>query len=177
MPYLWERLLGNTDGKGSNGGGASTSLRLHNVCIERGQIKMARCAKCNQEVTTGYVLCDRCYKKMDGIREDSIKEILGDNYDLDRLKELVQADREGKCVLLPCKVGDKLYKISENGVKEVVVQSIVFMLSHTVNHLTVHVANERGAMTEIETKDFGKTVFLTREEAEAALEKMKRGNE
>lgn len=102
-----------------------------------------------------------------------IEDILGDDYDLDRLKELVQADREGKCVLLPCKVGDKLYKISENGVKEVVVQSIVFMLSHTVNHLTVHVANERGAMTEIETKDFGKTVFLTREDAEAALEEMK----
>ena len=27
----------------------------------------------------------------------------GDDYDLDRLKELVQADREGKCVVLPCK--------------------------------------------------------------------------
>lgn len=109
-------------------------------------------------------------------RLSAIEDILGDDYDLDRLKELVEADREGKCVLLPCKVGDKLYKISENGVKEVVVQSIVFMLSHTVNHLTVHVANERGAMTEIETKDFGKTVFLTREEAEAALEKMKEGD-
>lgn len=107
----------------------------------------------------------------------AIEDILGDDYDLDRLKELVQADREGKCVLLPCKVGDKLYKISENGVKEVVVQSIVFMLSHTVNHLTVHVANERGAMTEIETKEFGKTVFLTREEAEAALKKMNEGDE
>lgn len=108
-------------------------------------------------------------------RLKEIEDILGDDYDLDRLKELVQADREGKCVLLPCKVGDKLYKISENGVKEVVVQSIVFMLSHTVNHLTVHVANERGAMTEIETKDFGKTVFLTLEEAEAALKKMNEG--
>lgn len=106
----------------------------------------------------------------------AIEDILGDDYDLDRLKELVQADREGKCVLLPCKVGDKLYKISENGVKEVVVQSIVFMLSHTVNHLTVHIANERGAMTEIETKDFGKTVFLTLEEAESELERMKEGN-
>ena len=110
------------------------------------------------------------------VKEDEISlvlsKIFGEDYNLDRLKELVQADREGKCVLLPCKVGDKLYKISENGVKEVVVQSIVFMLSHTVNHLTVHVANERGAMTEIETKDFGKTVFLTREEAEAALERM-----
>ena len=126
--------------------------------------------------------CYRCEKlpnwKAKAInRLFDIEDILGDEYDLDRLKELVQADREGRCVLLPRKVGDKLYKISENGVKEVVVQSIVFMLSHTVNHLTVHVANERGAMTEIETKDFGKTVFLTREEAEAALEKMKRGNE
>lgn len=108
-------------------------------------------------------------------RLKEIEDILGDDYDLNRLKELVEADREGKCVLLPCKVGDKLYKISENGVKEVVVQSIVFMLSHTVNHLTVHVANERGAMTEIETKDFGKTVFLTLEEAEAALKKMNEG--
>lgn len=109
-------------------------------------------------------------------RLSAIEEILGDDYDLDRLKELVEAYKEGRCaVLLPCKVGDKLYKISENGVKEVVVQSIVFMLSHTVNHLTVHVANERGAMTEIETKDFGKTVFLTLEEAESELERMKRG--
>lgn len=118
--------------------------------------------------------CDKFAKILD--RLSAIEEILGDDYDLDRLKELAQADREGRCaVLLPCKVGDKLYKISENGVKEVVVQSIVFMLSHTVNHLTVHVANERGAMTEIETKDFGKIVFLTSEEAEAALEKMKEG--
>ena len=31
---------------------------------------MSRCARCNQEVTAGYVLCDRCYKKMDGVRED-----------------------------------------------------------------------------------------------------------
>ena len=109
-------------------------------------------------------------------RLKEIEDILGDEYDLDRLKELVQADREGRCVLLPRKVGDKLYKISENGVKEVVVQSIVFMLSHTVNHLTVHVANERGAMTEIEIKDFGKTVFLTLEEAESELERMKEGD-
>ena len=28
---------------------------------------MSRCAKCDQEVTSGYVICDRCYKKMDGI--------------------------------------------------------------------------------------------------------------
>ena len=39
-----------------------------------------------------------------------IEKILGDDYDLDRLKELLEADREGRCVVLPCKVGDKVWK-------------------------------------------------------------------
>lgn len=30
----------------------------------------------------------------------AIEDILGDNYDLDRLRELVEADREGRCVVL-----------------------------------------------------------------------------
>lgn len=31
----------------------------------------------------------------------AIEDILGDEYDLDRLRELVQADREGRCVVIP----------------------------------------------------------------------------
>ena len=31
----------------------------------------------------------------------TIEDILGDEYDLDRLRELAQADREGRCVVLP----------------------------------------------------------------------------
>ena len=30
-----------------------------------------------------------------------IEDILGDNYDLYRLRELVEADRDGRCVVLP----------------------------------------------------------------------------
>lgn len=30
----------------------------------------------------------------------AIEDILGDDYDLDRLRELVEADREGRCVVL-----------------------------------------------------------------------------
>ena len=37
-------------------------------------------------------VCDRLGK---------IEDILGDEYDLDRLRELAQADREGRCVVLP----------------------------------------------------------------------------
>ena len=34
-----------------------------------------------------------------------IEDILGDEYNLARLRELVEADREGRCVVLPCKEG------------------------------------------------------------------------
>ena len=34
-------------------------------------------------------------------RLSAIEDILGDKYDLDRLRELVQADREGRCVVIP----------------------------------------------------------------------------
>ena len=37
-----------------------------------------------------------------------IEDILGDGYDLDRLREIVEADRDGLCVVLPCKPGDIL---------------------------------------------------------------------
>ena len=31
----------------------------------------------------------------------AIEDILGDEYDLDRLRELAEADRKGRCVVLP----------------------------------------------------------------------------
>lgn len=40
-----------------------------------------------------------------------IEDVLGDTYDLDHLRELVEADKDGRCVVLPCKVGDKVYWI------------------------------------------------------------------
>lgn len=42
----------------------------------------------------------------------TIEDTLGDEYDLDRLRELVQADREGRCVVIrPNSVTDDNYKI------------------------------------------------------------------
>ena len=38
----------------------------------------------------------------------AIEDILGNEYDLDRLRELAQADREGRCVVMPCQPGDKI---------------------------------------------------------------------
>ena len=46
-------------------------------------------------------------------RLKKIEDILGDEYDLNRLRELAQADREGRCVVLP-KDG-MVYYIEEAG--------------------------------------------------------------
>lgn len=95
---------------------------------------------------------------------------------LDRLRELVEADRGGRCVVLPCKVGDTIYDISLAEIKESNVISISFIASKSTYHVSICAENYRHAITlDIEMDDFGKTVFLTCEEAEAALEEMKNG--
>lgn len=38
--------------------------------------------------------------KARALRASEIEAILGDDYDLDRLKKLVEADRDGRCVVL-----------------------------------------------------------------------------
>lgn len=132
---------------------------------------MSRCARCDQEVTSGYVICNRCYKRMEGIKEAAIKDIIGDDYDIDRLKELVEADRDGRCVVLPCKVGDKVYCIQSyfNDAKMRSEEKVKCMIVDFVQSFP-DLFECYGMIYKFE--DIGKTVFLTREEAEDALERM-----
>lgn len=101
-------------------------------------------------------------------RLNEIENILGDDYDLDRLKELAQADREGKCVVLPCRVGDKVYCIQSyfndakmRSEKKVKCRVVDFMQS------LPNLFECEGMIYKF--SDIGKTVFLTSEEAESAL--------
>lgn len=159
------------------------------------------------ELTPGGSFCERgtCTERRLWERLSSIEDILGDDYDLDRLRviinqrmsmrdevakrfeitkdipldrlrELVEADRGGRCVVLPCKIGDTIYDISLAEIKESNVISISFIASKSTYHVSVCAENYRHAITlDIEIGDFGKTVFLTRKEAEAVLEEMKNG--
>ena len=45
----------------------------------------------------------------------AIEDILGDDYDMDRLRELVQSDRDGRCVVIP--TGGFTDKDGENALK------------------------------------------------------------
>ena len=48
------------------------------------------------------------------LRLAAIEDILGDEYDLDELREMVQADREGRCVVLPCKFGGPVWRLYDD---------------------------------------------------------------
>jgi hypothetical protein len=100
----------------------------------------------------------------------AIEDILGDEYDLDRLRELAQADREGRCVVLPVKLHDKLYYVDKEQVRETEVESIHNWTSGRWK-LSTHTDRQSTHWIgyEVDFDGIGKTVFLTREEAEAAL--------
>ena len=87
-----------------------------------------------------------------------------------RLRELAEADKDGRLVVRPCKVGDTLFRVFAGEI-----------LEHKVRNMRYLAIQERW---DIDTTPFcsyvessiGKTIFLTREEAKAALEAMKDGN-
>ena len=104
----------------------------------------------------------------------TIENILGDDYDLERLNELVEADREGRCVVLPCKLHDKVFFVENGCVKETEVDSFH---NWTSGHWKISTHTDRmfdhWKGYEIDFSGINKTVFLAREEAEAALERMR----
>ena len=85
--------------------------------------------------------------------------------DLDHLRELVKAEKEGRLLALPCKMGGTLYMIVT---KRARVYTPEFSFIKTT-YLT-----ELNAFQVI--RRFGKTVFLDRKEAEKALAELRVGN-
>lgn len=85
------------------------------------------------------------------------------NCDLDRLEKLAEADKDGRLVMLPCKVGDMVYFALLGRIIEKQVFSIVSFSDSTRIYCG-------GTSEYFRPEDIGKTFFLTREEAERALE-------
>ena len=86
--------------------------------------------------------------------------------EVDRVRELIALDKAGRVVVLPCKVGDAVYFALLGRIIEKQVFSIVSFSNSTRIYCD-------GTSEYFRPEDIGKTFFLTREEAEAALEAMK----
>lgn len=95
----------------------------------------------------------------------SVLNSIGGGYE--RLRQLAEADKAGRLVVLPCKAGDELWTFY-NYPDEQVCSFTVTDIS-TLNGRTMLNTSRCGV---IDARDVGKTVFLTREEAVEALEAM-----
>ena len=82
-----------------------------------------------------------------------------------RLRELAEADKDGRLVMLPCKVGDTVYFALLGRIIEKQVFSIVSFSNSTRIYCG-------GTSEYFRPEDIGKTFFLAREEAERAMEEM-----
>ena len=84
------------------------------------------------------------------------------------LRELAEADKDGRCVVLQCKVGDTVWRIVRDGEPHITRDEVRDMYFADDMTLCVELVGGRVTFTE----KFGKTVFLTRAEAERALQEM-----
>lgn len=97
-----------------------------------------------------------------------------------RLAELLTADKDGRLVVLPCKVGDTLWVTGcDNVPREMALEAPdIRAVCTDEDNLCMSTCNRKpdgfcAYRLRNDGADVGKTVFLTREEAEKALEAMK----
>lgn len=167
---------------------------------------------CVRAVSCDSTTHDCCYGD-DGIA-DCVDRLESDYFEIlegvkkigtiDRLREICEAERDGRLVVLPCKVGDTVYAIADcadilkdcdddyytgtgaitcpfekdcdfeecddanRRIFETYVRSIYKDKDEPVNIFLDKIVDR-----QFYPSDFGKTVFLTREEAEAELAKQK----
>lgn len=93
---------------------------------------------------------------------------------LEELKSFKEAEEQGLLVRLPCKVGDTVYVPTRVLVSEFKITAI-FCDIHGTYFYWLFYCGIYERTSGFSERDIGKTVFLTREEAEKELEEMKNG--
>ena len=96
--------------------------------------------------------------------------VIGECGGIDLLRELAEADKEGRVVVLPCKVGDTVYWVHG----AVITECKVHRIQKNRNGLYICLKSNVSHGAFRADLSIGKTVFLTREEAEKVLEAMKK---
>ncbi len=97
---------------------------------------------------------------------------------LNHIDKLLEEEEQGLLLKLPCKVGETVYtNFSMQGwymrkKDRPYKAKIVFVGINGVDNF-MNVELGKGAMLSFKFSDIGKTVFLTEQEAQSALEKMK----
>lgn len=88
------------------------------------------------------------------------------------LKKYQEADKDGRIVVPPCKVGQRVFALldTDKHISECEVKQIV--LGNEIGFVGLEPVGARGREYGVSIKGFGKTVFLTRKGAEEALKEV-----
>lgn len=145
------------------------------------------CLGCGHEHNCGIHGCAiirEATEKLDNFNavfnEEAVMKLAGRclKVDPDRLRELAEADKDGRLVELPVRpvltqsIGSMLYIVEEGEiVEDSLCEALVGMESNGEINIFYTTLSDQ---ISFEQADIGKTVFLTHEEAEAALEAIKK---
>ena len=92
---------------------------------------------------------------------------------LDRLRELAESDKDGRCMVLPCKIGSTVYMATQvfdgSKTKWVIGSRKIDMIGGNALNSVWAVSTQPYELHFVPS-EFGRSVFLTREDAEKALE-------
>lgn len=160
--------------RGGIGGGLMSEIRTtENFCHEQCEF-FARDGKCPANGLPERCQLYRLRRELISMK-GRVEKIT--NMDFPRLCELAEADRDGRVVILPCKVGDTVYVLHDKKILHQKVWRVI--VCHANDDIFAELSFNTGATEQCKYSggfkfyfdDIGKTVFLTRAEAEAALVK------
>ena len=83
-------------------------------------------------------------------------------YCIDHIRDLLHAEQDGRLVVLPCKVGDHVWADGREAI-------VVWFFGYKTERYLHAQFLDNAEYTDIPFYEIGKTVFLTRQEADAAL--------
>lgn len=124
------------------------------------------CEKCGKSAISECWSQENCTQTaVDRLAE--IEDILGDNYDLDRLRELVKADRDWQCGIPPVKMHQTIYRVFDGKIIEETVCNAIWEPFMARPRWKIWVMGS--GLPYYWNDCIGKTVFITRESAKATL--------
>lgn len=107
---------------------------------------------------------------------NTLKSRLLTDEDIDKWEEYKQLEEQDILVKLPCRVGDTVYGISMGKIITLIVNEISIFYMKGERIINVKCQNDDVFRNYVE-REFGKTVFLTKPEAEAKLKELRGSNE
>nr|DAN64316.1 MAG TPA: hypothetical protein [Caudoviricetes sp.] len=129
-------------------------------------VQAAHCPLLRQYLDTG-MTPEQC-ENAKAIIESAFSD---DTSKAERIRELLKADKDGRLVVPPCKAGDTVYEVtSRKTISEYRVKAIRVELFCTFIEWDIVAGFVDKSIFGVPVDEIGKTVFLTREAAEKALE-------